>query len=173
MKIENIPSFDKDKVNVILETPKGSQNKFAYDPEYKVFTLKKTLPMGTVFPFDFGCIPGTKGEDGDPLDILIIMEQPAYPGCLICSRVLGVLTAEQTEKGGKKERNDRFVAVSDCSVLYKSLDNIKDLNKSMIQEIEHFFIDYNKHEGKEFRPIKWQGAKKAIEMIKKASAKAR
>lgn len=165
MKLETIASKDKNVLNVIIETPRGCQNKFAYDEKLKTFRLHKTLPMGTVFPFDFGFIPKTRGADGDPLDILVIMEEPVYPGCLVPTRLLGILEARQKEKDGKKMRNDRLVGVSECSVLYKGIKRISDLNKSMVQEIENFFIDYNKHEGKKFKPLHWRGRKKARETI--------
>lgn len=165
MKINKIPTIYKGLVNVIIETPRGCQNKFDFDPKLGVFTLSKTLPMGTVFPFDFGFIPQTLGQDGDPLDVLVIMDEPAYPGCLIHSRLLGVLEARQEDKKGTKIRNDRLVAVSDCSVLYENIKNIDDLNKSMVKEIENFFIDYNKHEGKKFHPSGWKNAKTAMKVI--------
>lgn len=166
----SIDSKDKDVLNVIIETPRGSQNKFAYDEKLKTFRLHKTLPMGTVFPFDFGFIPKTKGADGDPLDILVIMEEPVYPGCLVPTRLLGILEARQKEKDGKKMRNDRLVGVSECSVLYKGIKRLGDLNKSMVKEIENFFIDYNKHEGKKFKPLHWKGRKKALEAISNQKA---
>ena len=153
MKINKIPTIYKGFVNVVIETPRGCQNKFDFDPKLGVFTLSKTLPMGTVFPFDFGFIPQTLGQDGDPLDVLVIMDDPAYPGCLIHTRLLGVLEATQEGKKGAKIRNDRLVAVSNCSVLYENIKKIDDLNKSMVKEIENFFIDYNKHEGKKFHPL--------------------
>jgi inorganic pyrophosphatase len=166
MKIDKIKPTFKNLFNAIIETPRGCQNKFDYDPGQGVFILNKTLPMGTVFPFDFGFIPGTLGEDGDPLDVLVIMEDPAYPGCLVRIRLLGVLEATQEDKKGKKIRNDRLVGVSDCSVLYHGIKNIDELNKSMVTEIENFFIDYNKHEGKKFSPSGWKNAKKAKQLIK-------
>ena len=168
MKINKIPAIYKGFVNVIIETPRGCQNKFDFDPKLAVFTLSKTLPMGTVFPFDFGFIPQTLGEDGDPLDILVIMDEPAYPGCLIHSRLLGVLEARQEDKKGTKIRNDRLVAVSNCSILYENIKNIDDLNKSMVKEIENFFMDYNKHEGKKFLPSGWKNSKTAMKVIDKA-----
>src|ERR1700712_1601399 len=105
MKFNKIPTLDKGLVNVVIETPRGCQNKFNFDPDMGVFTLGKTLPMGTVFPFDFGFIPQTLGEDGDPLDVLVIMGEPVYPGCLVHTRLLGVLQARQEDKKGKKIRN--------------------------------------------------------------------
>ncbi|MBS1584668.1 MAG: inorganic diphosphatase [Bacteroidetes bacterium] len=171
MKISKMHAFRKNYVNVIIETPKGSQNKFDYDPEYDIFSLKKTLPIGAVFPFDFGFIPDTKGEDGDPLDVLVIMDQPAYPGCHVVCRILGVLEAEQKEKDGTKQRNDRYVGVAHSSIRFKGIKNLKSLNASMVEEIEHFFIDYNKNEGKKFKPLGWKDREKALKLIKKAVGK--
>ncbi|MGZ3853781.1 MAG: inorganic diphosphatase, partial [Flavisolibacter sp.] len=105
----------KDTVDIIIETPKGCRNKYAYDQQLEKFRLKKILPAGAVFPFDFGFIPGTKGEDGDPLDVLVIMDEPAYPGCVIECRGIGALKAKQTERDNKTEENDRLIAVSTVS----------------------------------------------------------
>ena len=96
------------------------------------------------------------------------MDEPSYPGCLIHTRLLGVLEAKQENKKGVKIRNDRLVAVSDCSVLYENIKNIDDLNKSMVKEIENFFIDYNKHEGKKFHPSGWKNSKTAMKIIEKS-----
>src|SRR5438046_3067059 len=95
----------KGTIEVIVETPKGCRNKYAWDEKKERFRLNKILPSGAVFPFDFGFIPKTKGEDGDPLDILIIMDEPAFPGCLLECRVVGALKAAQTERDGRTERN--------------------------------------------------------------------
>src|SRR5215467_13835054 len=92
----------------IIETPKGSRNKFDDDPKSNLFLLAALLPEGMMFPFDFGFIPSTLGEDGDPIDILVLMDAPAHPGCLIDVRLIGVIQAEQTE-GGKTETNDRLL----------------------------------------------------------------
>lgn len=169
MKITKIPPYEKGLINVIIETPRGSQNKFDFDPALRIFLLKKTLPMGMVFPFDFGFIPRTKGGDGDPLDVLVIMDEPAFPGCLIKCRLLGVLEAKQTEKNGKSEENDRIVAISNCSALYSGIKHISDLNKDMVSQVEEFFINYNRQEGKEFKPTGWRDASVAFKMLKKHS----
>src|SRR5919202_2577365 len=99
------------EVNVIIETPKGSRNKFKYDEQRGLFKLSGVLPAGAVFPFDFGFVPSTRGEDGDPLDVLVLMDEPAFAGCLVPSRLIGVIEAEQTEEG-TTERNDRLIAVA-------------------------------------------------------------
>ncbi len=90
MQYNLIPLHNKDGgINVIIETPKGFRNKYAYDEEFGLIALTKTLPAGSSFPFDFGFIPQTKGGDGDPLDVLVIMEEPAFAGCLVNCRILG------------------------------------------------------------------------------------
>src|ERR1700749_4837400 len=89
---------DEKKVNVIVETPAGNRHKFDYDPETQLFKLKKTLPGGTAFPLEMGFIPGTQGQDGDPLDVLVITEEPCFTGCLIECRILGIIEAVQKEK---------------------------------------------------------------------------
>jgi inorganic pyrophosphatase len=167
MKVEKIPAVEGGIVNVIIETPRASQNKYNYDLELQIFLLKKTLPLGMVFPFDFGFIPNTKGGDGDPLDVLVIMDQPGYPGCLVKCRLLGILEAEQVEKNKKRERNDRIIAVSEGSMQYAGVNDIGNLNKDMPYQVEQFFVNYNKLEGKEFIPKKWGGAHAALKMIKK------
>src|SRR4030095_6369393 len=113
-------------IEIIVETPKGSAQKYDYDPENQWFKLKKVMPAGMVFPFDFGFIPGTKGEDGDPLDIIVISELKSFPGCCMECRVIGGITAEQTEKG-KTVRNDRFLAVPETSQLFAEIRSIEDL----------------------------------------------
>src|SRR5579875_2260832 len=104
-------SKEKETIDVVIETPRGCRNKYAYDKKEKAFRLKKILPAGAVFPFDFGYIPGTKGQDGDPLDVLVIMDEAAFPGCIIECRIIGALKAKQSEDG-KMIQNDRLIAVS-------------------------------------------------------------
>ena len=158
----------KDTVDIIIETPKGCRNKYAYDEEAKAFRLKKILPAGAVFPFDFGFIPNTKGEDGDPLDVLVMMDEPAYPGCIVECRMIGALKAKQTERDGRVEENDRLIAVSVVSTSYSVVKTLKDINRNILDGIEHFFISYNEQAGKEFKPQGWANAKEARQLIEKA-----
>ncbi len=167
MRIEKIETFKKDLVNVIIETPRGSAHKYTYEPEQDVFQLKKTLPLGSSFPFDFGFIPNTLAEDGDPLDVLVIMDEPAYPGCLVACRLLGVLEAKQRERDGIESRNDRIVAVANRSVLYAEIKQLNDLSKSIEEQIANFFIHYNQQAGKTFTPLRWSDAAAALELVKK------
>src|SRR6476620_9497309 len=115
------PAFSgKDNIHAIIETPKNSRNKFTYDTQTGMFMLKKCLPAGLSFPLDFGFIPSTKADDGDPMDVLVFMEDPVFPGCISDSRVIGVMVAEQ-KKEGKLIRNDRVLAVGNTSRLYAKM----------------------------------------------------
>src|SRR3954453_20480201 len=127
-----------DNVNVIIETPKGSRNKFAFDSATGLFKLKKTLPAGMTFPFDFGFIPNTRGEDGDPVDALVLMDEPAHPGCWLECRVIGVIEVEQKEDNGEVVRNDRIVTISLQSFAYSSVATITDLDKKIIDDMVTF-----------------------------------
>src|SRR6201988_5536446 len=102
---------DKQLLRVVIETPKGSRNKFAFNPDEHTFELKKVLPAGMAFPYDFGFVPSTKGDDGDPIDVLVLMDEPAFPGCMLKCRPIGVIEGEQRKKKSGKERNDRVVAI--------------------------------------------------------------
>jgi inorganic pyrophosphatase len=165
-----LPPFDQDTGNllVIVDTPKGSRNKFAWDEKRELFELSGVLPAGAVFPYDFGFIPKTRGEDGDALDVLILMDEPAFTGCLVECRLLGAIEAEQTENG-KTERNDRLIAVSAKSRTHGHIGKLGDLNKEMVDEIEHFFVSYNAAKGKQFKPLRRSGPERARELVEQGS----
>ncbi|HTP30859.1 MAG TPA: inorganic diphosphatase [Candidatus Acidoferrales bacterium] len=149
----------------IIETPKGCCNKFDYDPKSNLFMLGGLLPEGMMFPFDFGFIPSTLGEDGDPLDILVLMDAPAHVGCLIEVRLIGAISAEQTEHG-KKETNDRLLGVAIHSYDHQDLKTIDDLSKTMLSQLEEFFVSYNKQREKKFRITGTGGPRKALKLLK-------
>lgn len=167
---EKINPFDDEtgELKVVIETPKNCRNKYAYEDKLGVFVLKGVLTAGHSFPFDFGFIPQTKGGDGDPLDVLILMDEPAFAGCLVPARLVGVIEAEQTERDGKTERNDRLIAVSANAQTHKDVKSINDLNENLIGEIEHFFVSYNDVKGKKFKPLGRFGARKAKTLVDEA-----
>src|ERR1700674_5157605 len=113
-RLRPVDADEKDTIQVIIETPKGSRNKYAFDPEQKIFQLMKVLPAGMAFPYDFGFIPSTLAEDGDPTDVLVLMDEPAFPGCLLKCRVVGVIEGQQGKKK-KGECNDRVTAIADAN----------------------------------------------------------
>lgn len=153
------------ELNVVIETPKDSRNKYAYDEKLGIFVLKGVLTLGHSFPFDFGFIPQTLGGDGDPLDVLVLMDEPAFPGCLVPSRLVGVIEAEQTERDGKTERNDRLIAVAADSETHADIKSLNDLNETTVDQIEHFFISYNEAKGKKFKSLGRFGAIKAKKIV--------
>ncbi|MDB5200167.1 MAG: inorganic diphosphatase [Chitinophagaceae bacterium] len=171
MKLPNTFVPDSKNINVIIETPKDSGNKYTFDPKTQLFKLSKILPEGLNFPLHFGFIPGTKGEDGDPLDVLVLMDEPSYPGNLIECKVLGVIKAEQTEKNGKTMRNDRLISAAVESHRYKDFNSIRDLDKYLVKEIINFFITYNEMSKKEFKPLGNKGPAGALKLIKKQMTK--
>jgi inorganic pyrophosphatase len=150
---------------IIIETPKGFRNKFKYDPDANLFMLGGLLPEGMMFPFDFGFVPSTLGEDGDPLDVMVLMDAPAHVGCLIEIRILGIIEAEQIEDG-RAERNDRLLGVAIHSYDHQDLDSIDDANKTLLDQVEAFFISYNKQRGKKFKVLSLGGPKKALKLLK-------
>ena len=137
---------------------------------YDAYVLKTVLAKGLRFPFDFGSIPGTVADDGDPLDALVLMDEPAFTGCLVETRLIGVIEAEQT-KDGKKERNDRLVAVAAESPTHGKIESINDLDETLVKEIEHFFVFYNRERGKEFKPLGRFGPKRATRLVRKHARK--
>src|SRR4051812_24026807 len=113
----------KQLVDAVIETPRGCRNKFKYDEEADGYRLGSVLPSGLSFPYDFGFFPKTRAQDGDPLDVLILMDESAFPGCIVTTRLIGVLEAEQTEKK-KTVRNDRLIAVAESAHDYSDLKTI-------------------------------------------------
>lgn len=151
-------------LNVIIETPKGSRNKFNCDEEHGIFKLGGVLPAGASFPYDFGFVPQTTGGDGDPLDVLVLMDEPAFAGCLVAARLIGVIEAEQTEEDGMT-RNDRLIAVAAVSRQHKHVRALKDITDQLITEIEHFFVSYNTIKDKEFKPTGRFGPDRAKRIV--------
>jgi len=165
-----LAALDKDKkVQVIIETPKGSRNKYAWDPDQQIFVLKKVLPEGMAFPHDFGFIPSTEGEDGDPIDVLVLMDQPVFTGCLVKARLIGVIEGKQTEKG-KSERNDRLLAVAESSHTHSNINSLSDLNEQLLKELEKFLVNYHANDGTEFKVLARKGPSAAITCLEKAAA---
>lgn len=154
-------------VLAVIETPGGSRNKFKYDEKLGFFSLAGVLPEGMVFPHAFGFVPRTRAADGDPEDILILMDEPTFTGCVVSCRLIGVMEAEQTEDG-ETERNDRLIAVADHSRDYSDVKSLDDLNSNMLKEIEQFFITYNKEKGKKFKVLRMRGPGQALKLVKKS-----
>ncbi|MBD1838523.1 inorganic diphosphatase [Coleofasciculus sp. FACHB-64] len=171
----HLPPFDSDDaetLNVIIDTPKGSRNKFEWDKKYGLYKLGGVLAAGAFFPYDFGFVPSTLADDGDAIDVLVLMEEPAFVGCLVPSRLIGGFGAFQTEEG-KTDRNDRLLAVAANSRNQHDVKTLDDLNQNLIHEIEHFFVSYNAAKGKTFEPQGRFGPEQARQLVIEAAERFR
>ena len=163
----DLPSWDSSAghLHVVVDTPKGSAIKFKFDLRKGCYTIAHILPPGAVFPFDFGSIPSTSADDGDPLDVLILMEEPSFAGCLVPVRLIGVLEAKQTQEG-KTNRNDRLIGVAARSRAFRELHALSDAPKHLLREIEHFFVSYNEERGRVFKIIGRYGPARAARLVR-------
>ena len=152
-------------VDVIIETPKGSKYKYKFDPEKNRFKVKKLLPAGLAFPYDFGFIPNTKGDDGDPLDVMIFSEDSFLPGSILECRIIGAIKAKQSSDE-ETVRNDRIIVTPTLGVETNDDMALEDFSKQKIEELEDFFTYYNKMEGKEFKSLGILTPKETWKMIK-------
>lgn len=161
-----LPAWDSSSglLHVVVDTPKGSPIKFKYDSEKHAYTISHIFPPGTVFPFDFGSIPQTLADDGDPLDVLILIEEPTFAGCLVSVRLVGVLEAEQTQEG-TTHRNDRLIGAAEASRTYRGIRSLGSVPEHLLEEIEHFFVSYNKERGREFRILGRFGPKRSRDLV--------
>jgi len=156
-------------LQVVIETPKGSRNKYAFDHERHVIALKKVLPSGMVFPYDFGFVPSTLADDGDPIDVLVLMDEPAFPGCVLEARIIGVIEGEDELDDGGTQRNDRLVAVAAVSHAYDYVKVFTDLPDQLCKSIEQFFANYPKVlSGKNYKLLGTKGSTEALSLIDEA-----
>jgi inorganic pyrophosphatase len=153
------------RVTAVIDTPKGSRGKYKYAPDSGLFRLNRLLPVGVYFPCNFGFIPNTLADDGDALDVLVIMEEPVHIGAILNVRVIGILRAEQTETDGRTFRNDRLLAVLDTPQNPPEFSHYRDLPARRLDEIEHFFRAYNLMEGRAFKSLGTAGPQEALSQI--------
>jgi inorganic pyrophosphatase len=163
---------DKSSIQVVIETPKGCRNKYKFDPKLRSFTLSRVLPDGMVFPYDFGFVPSTMAEDGDPIDVLLLMDSPAFPGCVIESRLIGVIEGEQNEDG-RKTRNDRLIAVANHNHAHSNLKNISDMNQNQLKELSQFFVNYHRQDDVKYKFLGTKGPKEAARLLDRAIKQAK
>jgi inorganic pyrophosphatase len=165
-----LPPFDDDDraiVHVVIETPKGSRNKYAFDLTTRIFVLKTVLPAGMEFPYDFGFVPSTRADDGDPVDVLVLMDEPAFAGCLLKCRTVGVIEGEQKDTKKKTtERNDRIVAIECGNHSYAHITDVRELGKAFVRELEEFFVNYHELTDAKYRILGVKGPRAARTRIK-------
>ena len=152
-------------VNIIVETPRGTRNKYAFDVEIGLFQLQKTIPEGLQWPYDYGFIPGTLGEDGDPLDVLFLSDEPTFPGCYAQGRLLGVIRIEKNKK-----QNDRLLACAKrnagVSLSTDPYEKVDDLPKPMLDSLCRFLVEYAEAAGADVQCSGVDGRKKALQAIR-------
>jgi inorganic pyrophosphatase len=165
-----LPTYDAEGLLLaVIEAPRGSANKLKFDPATGVFFLHKVLPPGCVFPFDFGFVPATLGADGDPLDVLVLMDEPTHPGVAVPCRLLGVIEAVQRQahdtRSTRAQRNDRLIAVADRTHRFATCRSLRDIGSPLLDEIEAFFVFYNERFAKRFTPTRCAGVAVARALV--------
>jgi inorganic pyrophosphatase len=175
--LTKLPAFDEDgELRVVVEAPRGSGVKLKYEPDLGAFEYGKALPIGLTYPYDWGFVPGTLAEDGDPLDALVLTDVPSFPGVVIACRALGMLQLDQKDEEGKKkgrERNDRLVAVPIKAKRFEEIENPDDFSDRLREEIERFFLNTTFFSAKEPRVIGWKGPKYAKKKVREAMKRKR
>jgi inorganic pyrophosphatase len=172
MRIDRISPFvpDRQLCRIVIETPRHSRHKYAYDQALDAIRLTHSLPEGLVFPFDFGFVPGTHGDDGDTVDVLVLADSPLFAGCIVECRIVGLLEAQQKQETGEWLRNDRFIAVAAVSFEYREVRDTGDLPRQVLDQTEQFFVNYNRLRGRSFRPLRVLRAQAAWERLQALAA---
>lgn len=172
--LQKLATYDEEGlVRVVVETPRGAEAKMDYDPDTRTFVLAKALVLGLRYPFDWGFVPSTVADDGDPIDVLVIHEATTFPGVVMPCTLIGVLEARQHE-GKKSERNDRLIAVPEGSHRKDALEDVRKLPKPMRAELERFFAATDAKEAKTLEFLGWKGpgrARRLLEDARKSFAK--
>jgi inorganic pyrophosphatase len=164
----NLPCRDEDgRISFVVEAPKGSAVKLAFDPTRGVFVFKRALALGVCYPHDWGFIPSTRASDGDPLDAMLLCDAPTWPGVVIPARAIGVVRLTQ-KANEKRERNDRVMLVPADDQRFA---DVQDLTKNVRRELEQFFVTMTELTDKEVDVEGWEGPKSAEKVIEKAAQK--
>ena len=156
-----------DLIEVVVEIPRGSRNKYEYDHESDVIRLDRRLFSATVYPADYGFVPDTLAEDGDPLDALVLLEEPTFPGCWITCRPVGVMW--MVDDAGP---DAKIICVNPTEPSFGAIDELSDLPEHLLQEIEHFFEIYKQLEPEKFSETRgFQGRAAAWDEIEASRAR--
>jgi len=164
------PFRDDGSVNIIVESPRGSTVKFKYDTETGAMMLSRQLPLGVVYPYDWGFIPSTRAADGDPLDAMVLWDGVSFPGVVLPSRLIGILRVEQTTIAKPvAENNDRVLAIPMKAARFGHVRTIFDLAERVRLELEQFFVSVVAFEGKQLRLSGFDGPDEADRLLRAAS----
>lgn len=170
-RLSTFPTGASGQVHIVIDTPRGTRNKVKWDEKLEIFVLSHVLTSGASFPYDFGFIPGTCAADGDALDVLVLAEEPFFAGCLVVARLIGGIEAEQTQDD-TTFRNDRLLAVPAVSRTYAAVQELAHLPPQLVDEVEQFFVHYNRMRGREFKPIRRLDSAQALAAVKSGHAEA-
>ena len=167
--LAKLPTWaEDDLVHVVVETPRGARAKLDFDPKLKTFVLKKPLILGLSYPYDFGFIPSTKAEDGDPVDVMVIHDAATCPGLLMRCEVIGVLQTLQRTKH-KQIRNDRVIGIPENAHRERELHDVRDLPPEVKEELEKFFVATDELESKTLKFLGWKGPAEAKKLIRRCA----
>jgi len=166
---QKLPSLDDDgNIHVVVETPRGARAKLTYDPQLRVFVLSKSLMTGLTYPHDWGFIPSTVAEDGDPVDALVIHDAATFPGLVMKCKAIGVLEIRERSKK-RTQRNDRIMAVPLHSHAEGGLRDVRQLSKQVRLELEKFFVATAELQSKTLECVGRRGQKRAMQLIKRSA----
>ncbi|MFB2937437.1 inorganic diphosphatase [Aerosakkonemataceae cyanobacterium BLCC-F154] len=161
MDLSLIPAQPKSGlINVLIEIPAGSKNKYEFDKDMQAFALDRVLYSSVQYPYDYGFVPNTLADDGDPLDGMVIMDQPTFPGCVIAARPIGML--EMIDGG---DRDEKILCVPDKDPRYANVKSLKDIQQHRLDEIAEFFQSYKNLEKKEVKILGWQDIDKVMPLV--------
>src|SRR5689334_12475425 len=170
--LSRLPTFDPQTGDLlaVIETPKHSPNKYKYDEEYGVFRLAGVMPEGLAFPYDFGFIPSTLGEDGDPVDLLVMLDSPGSVGALLTARLIGAIQVRQREPEGEWVENDRLLAVAAKDHTHEHIGTVDDLRPALLKEIGAFFAHYVRLKGQDLEVTGHAGPDHARKLVERGIA---
>ena len=152
-------------VNVVVEVPVGSRNKYEYEPELGAIVRDRVLPGNVRYPADYGFVPSTVSTDGEPLDIMVAAYDPVFPGCVLQARVIGALEME-----GEGGTEPNIFAVPDDDPRFEDIETLEDMPEQNLREIEQFFVAFKRLEGDEEVEVRgWRDLEEAHEIIRKCS----
>lgn len=162
-----IPCRDENgRFNFIVESPKGSLVKIAFEPKLGAFVFKRALNLGVCYPYDWGFVPGTRASDGDPLDAMLLFDAPLWPGVIVTVKPIGVVRLTQKAEGGRRQRNDRVIVVPADE---RRFEKVEDLAKNVRTELEQFFVTVTELTDKDVVIDAWEGPTSAVKIIEEAA----
>ena len=152
-------------IHAIVEIPGNTRNKYEFDHEHGYLRLDRVLSSPLHYPADYGLIPQTLYDDGDPLDVLVLIKEPTFPGCVLTVRPIGIF--KMLDQG---EADDKILAVVNNDPLYSEFHGLRDTPAHYLREVEHFFSHYKDLEGKRVEALGWESRAVALEKIVHAQA---